>query len=324
MPPLIYLVLVHTAPERIGRLVERLTGPDAYIYIHVDARVDVRPFAAYTSHRVVCIAERYPSTWGDFNFTRAILALVRHALARHPGGMCILLSGSDYPIRPTPQIHAFFDRHRDQNFVDLNDAAKMWTLFRYRRDFYKVNFSDRPGDYALLKGLGPRTMYYLARGKLPVARFKHIAFTRKRLRPPLHFYGGSTWWAMNVQTLQKVFAFVDAHREDLFDFFSVSLSSDEFFFHTLLVHLQSLHPDIQVRDTVTYVNWNYRKTRARDLLTGKVGLWSYLKNYAHPKTFTEQDLPELLQQPAHKLFARKFAFTPEGDRLLDRLDALLA
>ena len=61
--------------------------------------------------------------------------------------------------------------------------------------------------------------------------------------------------------------------------------------------------DGQIRDTVNYANWGR-------------------KNCSLPVVFDENDLEELLEQPSHKLFARKFDIEQKGIGILDKIDKL--
>lgn len=46
-----YVVLAHRGPEQIARLASRLCGEEDHLFLHVDRRVELEPFAVALRER---------------------------------------------------------------------------------------------------------------------------------------------------------------------------------------------------------------------------------------------------------------------------------
>src|ERR1700751_2946071 len=114
------LLAAHAYPELLVRLIKRLEDPVASIFIHIDKRADIRPFAALLrdrKNRGVHLVPRVRCHWGTFGQVNASLSLLRAALADKDATMFILLSGQDYPLL-TPKLMAqYFEKNRNVGFM---------------------------------------------------------------------------------------------------------------------------------------------------------------------------------------------------------------
>ena len=123
---------------------------------------------------------------------------------------------------------------------------------------------------------------------------------KKRKVPFSTQYGGSAWWALRHSSIKKILDLID-ERKEIVEYYRECLLPDEMIFQTL-IHIIPNY-DGQTKDTINYANWER-------------------KNCSLPVVFDENDLEELLQQPSHKLFARKFDIEQKGTGILDRIDKL--
>jgi hypothetical protein len=286
-----YLILAHTLPQQLKRLVDRLNGAGVHFFIHVDAKADIQSFQSMISHQNVFWCERRENCiWGDFSMVKATLHLMKDVEAKAAGtGMCVLISGQDYPMRSEEQIRNFFQANAACIHMDFHPAEQVWKDFRARTHFYKIQHSDKRLDYTLFHRWEPKGyLKLLLKGHIKSLLEEKIWKPRK---PPFtfKFYGGSQWWAMPAAMIAKIIAFVHAHEKDLFDFFQDSLIPDEFFFQTIVGYLRDTGQDICLKPPVTYVRWDGNR-------------------HPQPVVFSEEDLAELKLLPQHTLFARKFYF----------------
>ena len=86
------------------------------------------------------------------------------------------------------------------------------------------------------------------------------------------------------------------------DYYHYTSSSDEIYFHSILINLQSTDTEIKLKPSLTYVNWERKGVQL-------------------PVLFKNNDFEELTSQ-REKLFARKFDIEIDSD-ILDRLDNFL-
>lgn len=297
----IYLILAHKSPDQLERQIRALDDGLSTFYVHVDLKSDFSLFNRFSYMKnVILIQERVDSSWGDFNIIVATLHLIENILKNHTEGMCILMSGSDYPIKSLSHIDTFLKSNREKVFIDLNEAGSVWENFNQRITHYRINKESYKDGFFLLKGLSLRTLFHVMLGNINLKQFLKIIIKKRKLNLNMKFYGGSQWWSMNVSDLKKMNDFIQANKDELFNFFADSHIPDEFFFHSIIMHLKELGHKITIEDSLTYVNW----TR---------------ENCQLPVTFEVTDLKELMVQPPGKLFARKFDFEIDS-QILDEID----
>ena len=214
-----YLVLAHRNPLLLARQIRLLTSPRAAFHIHIDAKVDIRPFLGIRGNNVSFSPSRVRVYWAEYSMIDAILLLMREALAaRQRYDYFVLLSGSDYPLRSASYISEFLDRNEGTDFISLvpipNDDAgiPLSKITNFRAE------SNRP----VLK-LATRLA-----GKLGIAR-RDIGKHLGSLVP----CGGSTWWTLTRRSCEYILDFV-GRNERVCDFFRGTFAPDETLFHTIL------------------------------------------------------------------------------------------
>lgn len=190
-----YLLMVHRNPEQVAALLRALPT-DSPVFVHIDARVPRRAFAALAALQEVrpfTLVRRHRCYWGRIGMVRATLELVRAALASgERWDYASLLSGADYPIASNEAIAGFLEEHAGQEFIS----------------FWDMRSESNPWKYA------PGRMQSDAR----VDR-QHVGAGRRIVRAPwrrsmpggLHPYGGAQWWTLTRQALEFVMTFTAAH-----------------------------------------------------------------------------------------------------------------
>jgi hypothetical protein len=144
------------------------------------------------------------------------------------------------------------------------------------------------------------TLKHFLKRRITFSQFMRISFKKRNLDLKMKFYGGSQWLAMNITDLTKMNNYIKLNKNELFRFFNDSLVPDEFFFHSIIMHLKKIGNLINIDQSLTYVNWSR-------------------KNCPLPVTFGLNDFNELIEQPSIKLFARKFDIEFD-ENILDRID----
>lgn len=296
----VYIILAHKNPLQLKRLINKLKTPDSYFYIHLDIKSDINEFeAAISSERVVFISKRENCIWGDFSLVKATLALVEEVLKHHTKGHCVLLSGQDYPLKTAVQISDYFSQNVNKNFISLKRIENMWSKVECenRTRCYRINRSYKKGDYLLFRYPNKKALSMLIHNKLSLRTCLQLFKPRKI---DLELYGGSQWWAFNIETLKKMYEYIEKRRRKLFRYFKHTNCADEIFFHTIIKELQKSDQTILLEESVTYINWQPQDSFS-------------------PVIFTKQDFDMLCRQPANHLFARKFDMRQDTG-ILDMLD----
>lgn len=298
----IYLILAHKSPEQLERQINALYDIQSTFYIHVDLKTNLNLFSNLEKfHNVILINDRVDCIWGDFSIISATLNLIKNAIKNHTEGFCILMSGNDYPIKSRSFINSFINQNKTKIFIDLKEAESIWSTFDDRIKKYRINISSNRGNALLIKqGLTIDSIKLYINGRISFNDLKRVLFKKRKLNIKIKFYGGSQWWAMNIYDLGSIYDFIETNKRKLFDFFKYSHIPDEFFFHSIIMYLFEKESPQKINDSLTYVNWTK-------------------KNCSLPVTFTDKDFYELMEQPAIKLFARKFDLNV-NEKILDEID----
>jgi hypothetical protein len=289
-----YLVLAHSAPEQVARLVGRISAPEDTVIVHVDRKADLAPFTeAFARLPIppVVLAKRVPMHWGGWGIMKAMVLGMRTALsigAEKPWSHLVLLSGADYPIRSTAEIHTFFAAHPGESFLswsagdgtDYTDedrrgnATWRWTGEMSRMLTWQVSIRGRRWYFP-----NERVPYQLPR-RLP-----------RVLSTP---YQGSAWWNLTPEAVDYCVRFLRRHPSVQAHFRFV-FAPDENVFQMML--LTSPLREKLVNEDLRFMHWEVNS----------------------PPTIVAEDIPAM--RASAKLFARKFdlAGAPEPFDVLDAL-----
>lgn len=293
-----YLILAHDQPSHLRALVKRLSTPDSRFYVHIDRKSRFEDFQGMGDLSIRWVQDRVRVFWGDYSQVEAILRLMGLALSDpdFTPARLVLLSGADYPVRCNAELHAFFQAHADQEFIDL----------------VPIPSAERNKPLALL------TTYHPSDTASPlINRIKRVAqrlglLPQRRDHIPalggMQPYGGATWWALSPEAAAHVVAFLQSHHEYT-EFFRHAVCPDESCFHTVLGNSPYA---AAIRPCLTYSDWSTQRHRPEPLTL------AHAEFLAHDP---ERQPSKIWPHTQPFLFARKFG--PESRDLLRLLDAML-
>ena len=272
-----YLIRAHHAPSLLDRLVRRIAGPEAGVFVHVsrtaeDAVYDEMVSRLQDVDRVAWLPRR-TCRYGGFSLVEATLSGIDAILAggERPGHT-LLLSGQDYPLRSRAEIEATLEQAGEQSFV---------------HHFHLPSDDWREED----GGLDRIRRIHFERAKVRT-RLLHVPVVRRPFPQGYEPYGGSAFWGLSGSALEYVHRHV-RENPGFVKFFRHVLIPDEIFFQTIL--LNSPLREEMLNDQLHYVDWS--------------------AGGSHPATLGAADVEPMLA--SRKLFARKFdpADTEVLDRL---------
>lgn len=294
-----YLITAYNNPAHLGRLLRAIVTPRSAAYVHVDAKFDIAPFERHRSERVHFVKPRLAVYWGEFSMIEAILRLMESALASAERfDYLILMSGTDYPIRPNDELEAFLEANAGTQFMNIvkmpdENVSKLLTRLRH----YKI-LSGNP--FAIPLRIVRRSLIAL---RLMSAQRSFEAALQGR-QP----YAGSTWWALTREASEYVLDFV-ARESAFVRFYRNTWFPDEGMIHTILGN--SPFSDRMLRN-LTYTDWTARGAHPEPI------------GPAHVRRFVSE--PGLISDdrygPGEVFFARKFS--DATTQLTDELDDFLA
>lgn len=314
-----YLITAYHQPSHLKRLVDSLDAVDARFHIHIDAQVDASPFHASLAGRanVRFVEPRIAVQWMGFSQVESILLLLRDAALRG-FDYCVLLSGSDYPIKTRAAERAAYAGGREEliAFWKLADRPSWLHKIQY---LYPI---DRIPIRGWAKGTEPSWArrwfwgrYHAWRHRLP----------RRAFPFDMTPYGGSDWWTLSEGCVRHVLRFVDEHPA-YSRFYRYSHCPSEMFFHTIILNSEWR---TRVRGWQAYEAWSAgtsaERKRAEDAMLAEVDFhlrymdWSAERTGARelPAVLDGRDFDRLAASRA--LFARKFE-QGISDAVLDRID----
>jgi hypothetical protein len=302
-----YIILAHFNPKQLVRLIGSLNDSDTFFYIHIDKRSEIEVFKTVINlPNVFFLENRIKCKWGDISLVQATMLCMQAVLNDSREGYCILISGQDYPIKTNEQLNVFLKKNREYDFVELLPVAKLWSnkRWRVRIEQYKFDFSDKRADFVVLPYLfswrifHPFNVWGLLKALVKSTPSLNLILKKRKFPNYLTPYAGSQWWALRVETVKKIFAFLEEHP-DFLSYNQRSFCADEFFFQSILYYLDETN-QIQVKPNLTFVNWKVDKAPS-------------------PEDLGIDDFKKLTQLPEPYFFARKFNTEKDSD-ILDQLD----
>ena len=300
-----YLILAHKNPLQLSRMIERLDDGASKFFIHLDAKTPIEPFTACLEEgHIRFIEPRERCVWGDFSIVRATIHLMEAASKEQ--GVFILMSGQDYPIQSQGYINAFLESNKEFDFIEIEPLEEKWKpkMVKDKLEHYHILHSEERGNsncYAPFAHCSVfqklRTLTHLLKGRLSVKNFRLLCSLPKRVAPFERQYAGSQFWAFSERTFYAVLHYIREHKAALEGYYKYTSSSDEIYFHSVLMHLVAKDSTIKLKEQITYVNY-FRKNNV----------------------FITEDF-EKLSSAKGKLFARKFD-TDIDIEILNKLDYL--
>lgn len=232
-----HFILVHSNPDQLSRLVNRLSYQESVFFIHVDLKSNIQDFelALANNSNVYFIQKRVDIQWATYSMVEATVNGFKEIAA---SGLNIeyvnLLSAQDYPIKSLKEFHSFLNENPGKAFMHCLDVETEWTEAISRVKEYHFNHWNFPGKFKiqnLVNFILPNRK--MPEGLIPVGRsqwftitLKHVVFLIKRLET----------------------------SPSLVKFFQYTWAPDELIFQTLLYN-SSFKNDI-VGDNLRYIDWS--------------------------------------------------------------------
>lgn len=300
-----YLVIAHSQPGHLERLINRLYHPADHFFVLIDGKQPAGPFFRGLKHypNVHFLTDRIPIYWVGIGTVEAELILFREALRQGPFVQYVLLSGADYPIKPLAYIRNFL-LNETRNFIPVHGRVHPGGPSPFSERFTRYHFLNN--DY-----LNPRGKYRNHRFFGRVRRFLEKYPIPRNVPGTRQIYQGPTWVSLTQPFVEYVLKTVAA-RPGIVSFYRHTYCPDEMF-------LPSLIKDSPFAET-NYFDFE-RPMEGRNWLGLFYTDW-HTPDVALPKILDATDLEPLRESHPHALFARKFDEKTSAD-LLNRIDEQL-
>ena len=284
-----FLIMAHGDWLHLNRLLTALDDEKHVFYVHIDKKVP-KPSLCSTKAKLVFL-DNINVWWGGWSVQAAVNILLKTA-AKKGFDYYVLLSGTDYPIRP--MSHLYKRLKEGGEYIELQrgfSPKKPESRIRY----YYFDGGNRWNKKSL------KTLLYFA---LEILQQK-IKFIRKKKYPFETACFGSMWWALSHDCVEHILQFMQ-NNPDFVSFFKTSWCPDESFIHTIIGN-SAFFP--LCKGSLTYADWSEKRSSPAMI------------NHGHVKHFVEIMNNDHNFKEHGPFFARKFDDNSTG--LVKEIDAYL-
>ncbi len=290
---LAYLILAHTNPHQLERLVSRLKDERNDIFIHLDSKVeDDQSFLriAATHKNVFFTSKRYDVRWGAYSMIKATLDSLEEIIEYKEYDYISLISGMDYPVKTNEEIYNFFLRNNGKEFL-----------------YYRKS----PSPELPLGGCDRFEYYYDYDSRVSNRNEYESEMLLRQIKRPflkgMAPYHGSQWWSLTGKCVSYIANTVKNNIE-IENFYRYTKFPDEHFFQTIIMN--SSYSANTINNNLRYIDWSDIDWTTID--------WKV--TMPHPKLLTINDFEKI--RVSQTAFARKFDERVDS-RVLDTIDVLL-
>jgi hypothetical protein len=306
-----FVIITHNEPEQLLRLVKTLS-----------AMFDVPPIVCHHNFSLCPLDEAlFPPNvrfvhphilthWGHISVPSAALRALDLLRKCSELDWFVLLSGTDYPVRPADEIvaelsNANYDIFLDNREIlyrgDLSDQTAQsgfgrasWNAIAYDRYCaFPVFWWPRLSIKALFSGVFP-----FRKERVLIRHPDMIRWLR--LKRPSRIFGGAIWFQANRKAIDHLLD--DPSLPMLVRYYRNRKCPEESIFHSSLC----IQPDLRIcKSNMRYEEWMQYEDRS-----------IYREHPAHPRWLEASDVPKIVASGAY--FARKFRPDGVAQELLDQ------
>lgn len=296
-----FLILAHTDPEQLKRLINALDSESSFFYIHWDKKNESilnesSIIAELQNHsNIYFIEKRIKVYWGGVSIVYATIELLKEAIKNKDITHFHLLSGIDYPLKPLSYILHFF-ANNSHNYVTYYPQESNRSHFIDRYYFYDNDYMNHRNKKQNIK----RIIIYQA--LLFIQRciwfLVQVLGVRIRKKLNLKYYHGTQWFSLQRNAIEYIINYLNQNPWIL-KRFKYTAVCDESFFIMLLMD----NPELKA----TIIN-NDLRLRLYDGMPNRGG---YI--------LTEKDFDLIKKSEA--LFGRKFV-SGKSEKLIGLINNL--
>lgn len=213
------LIRAYHRPDQLDLLLDRLGGDLWTSYVHIDAKSDIRPFAASRA-KAAFLDDRVTVNWGGLSQVEATMRLLRAAFRDPTVTHFYHMSGQCYPVKTDRQIRERLDSFPagQANLMELTAMpVSHKPLERYTRRW--LHDVRNPVAWRIARRIFPR---------LPD---RSLAPLRG-----IQLYGGGAWWLFERRSVARLLTFLDRNRW-YWRLFRHTDCPDEMLLHSLMAPL---------------------------------------------------------------------------------------
>lgn len=295
-PLLGFVLLTHERPKQVLRLINRLNVLFDFppMACHHDFSKCELPEKEITEN-VTFVRPHLKTVWGHWSLVEATMRAMKMLFERPDAPeWFILLSGTDYPIKPADVIRKHYRESTGDAWMNTTRLVKSGLDNELKRKAYERYRSIRlkyPSIFHFIHSLRIRRWYRADINlKRPIYNNWSIPFNEDFV-----CFMGDQWFSARQKAAEEILRFHSENRKVRNHYRRVQCP-DESYFHTILMNSERIKVQ---QGSLRYVEW--------------------VEGASNPKWLGMEDLPKLLESNDH--FARKFDMRRDSE-VLDKLDEI--
>lgn len=219
-----FLILAHTDPAHLRRLIHALDYEHFDMYVHIDKKQDIAQFHfedyALHSGELFVIKDTVPVYWSDISIVNATLKMYREAMHQRRYERFITLSGLDYPLKSNEEIFELLSDPQTEfimgNPLEAHERHKVDRFNYMKPSFINKIFNKVAATIYNKMGIS------LGTPELVLRSAEHWAF-----------YFAPQWHALSYEFVEYMLSCLDRHPEIL-KRFQRTYAPDELLIPTIL------------------------------------------------------------------------------------------
>jgi hypothetical protein len=261
------IIIAHRNPNQLLRLINQFDSKQFHNFVHIDGRCNINDYKAIVEHpNVTMISPREKLVWAGYGFVKVALVALR--MIRKEGNYIYsnLISGMDFPLRPTSEFYQFLVDQHNKGPVEFFEILGL-DVWPGRHRFERFHLTD-----------------VTIKGRYFAERWINKFIPKRKFWGGFVPYGRSAFFTASDKFVDYTLNYID-ENPGLIRFLKTTWSPDEFIFNTLIMN--SPFKD---------------KINKNDL--GHLRFIDWSDGLVSPKVFCENDFERLKQ--SGMFLARKF------------------
>lgn len=208
-----YCIMAHGKFHQLQRLLDAIDDERNDIYLHIDKKCNDNIDILHTQKSKLIFTRRLDVRWSDISLADAEIVLFKKVLEGGTYDRIHLISGVDLPLKSQDEIHAFFSKHKNEEFIDIRTDTLFLKRIKYyhffvrnRRNHPFIDFSRR------------------------VLLIPQLLFINRLRKVPLKYAYGWEWCSLTQKAVQEIVTKYTEYRS----LFKYTTCSDELYKQMIL------------------------------------------------------------------------------------------
>lgn len=254
-----YIILAYKNPIQLRILVEHLTHPNHFFFIHIDKRIDITPFRKQLKGfegRIIWV-KREKSYWGSYYCVKAMINGLKQSInyKNIRFDYFIHLSGQDFPLKSPDFINQTLFQNSPVNFVNLIPfPVRTWEnggidRIRNLKFFWEGN---RIIIHSGVKNWVLKSLYSLTN-----VLFRFLDKNKK-------FYGGEFYFMLHRSGVERLLSNIEKNPL-FFNRLKYVTLPEEIIIHTMISNFDHINFDYYHPDKFRMIFWEPNKKNPREM-----------------------------------------------------------